>query len=134
MPPRVPSGSGPCRLRSPDSPLTRPASPLGPQPPSENTQRGLKYFHHQTLAAGNHSRECFRRNFVLKRFSCLRRSVGARQPFEMTTEQSFQHTFKQALLQISYPLLAAGQRTTRCRRPVRETSDRRFPWKQKPTH
>lgn len=55
MPPCVPSESGPCMLQSPDSPLTCPASPSGPQPPSENTQRGLKYFHHQTWAVGNHT-------------------------------------------------------------------------------
>lgn len=35
----VPSVTGPCTLRSPDSPLTRPASPSDPRPPlKENTQ------------------------------------------------------------------------------------------------
>lgn len=79
MPPCVPSESGPCTLQSPDSPLRWPASPSGPQPPSENTQRGLKYFHHQTWAVGNQtaadgvqsqsrrsSRERFRRKAVLE--------------------------------------------------------------------
>lgn len=35
MSPCVPSAAGPCTLRSPDSPWTRPASPSDPQPPRE---------------------------------------------------------------------------------------------------